>query len=97
MPESTRAKSSALGGDEPSAAIWHEANQTVDTAGLGCPEPLMIVRNKVRAMVSGETVAIVATDPTTVRDFTHFCRFMGHELALSEHTGERFFFVIRKG
>lgn len=97
MPDSSPAQPPAIGGDGTSVAVWREADHAVDAAGLGCPEPLMVVRNKVRAMASGETVAIVSTDPTTVRDFTHFCRFMGHELAFSERAGERFFFVIRKG
>lgn len=57
----------------------------------------MIVRNKVRSMAAGETVSVVATDPSTVRDFTNFCRFMGHELARSTRDGELYSFVIRKG
>lgn len=56
----------------------------------------MIVRNKVREMSVGETVSIVATDPSTVRDFTNFCRFMGHDLVTSAQDGDRFLFVIRK-
>lgn len=69
----------------------------IDAVGLECPEPLMIVRNKVRGMSSGETVSVVATDPSTVRDLSNFCRFMGHELVTSERNGERYLFVIRKG
>ena len=57
----------------------------------------MIVRNKVRSMARGETVSVVATDPSTVRDFTNFCRFMGHELAWSTRDGDLYRFVIRKG
>lgn len=72
------------------------ADNTIDAVGLKCPEPLMIVRNKVREMASGETVAVVATDPSTVRDFTNFCRFMGHELATAMRDGDRYLFVIRK-
>lgn len=68
----------------------------IDAVGLECPEPLMIVRNKVRGMSSGETVSVVATDPSTVRDLSNFCRFMGHELVTSEREGERYQFVIRK-
>ena len=37
----------------------------------------MIVRNKVREMSGGETLYVVATDPSTDRDFRDFCRFMG--------------------
>ena len=73
------------------------ANYTIDATGLVCPEPLMILRNKVREMASGETVAVIATDPPAVRDFTNFCHFMGHELAESKHDGECYRFLIRKG
>lgn len=76
---------------------WREARYVVDAVGLRCPEPLMMVRNKVRSMAPGEAVRVLATDPSTVRDFTNFCRFMGHELTLSECSGDRFRFVIRKG
>lgn len=70
---------------------------TVDTKGLWCPEPLIIVRNKVREMGSGEELFIQATDPSTQRDFTNFCRFMGHELVQASENDGIFEFVIRKG
>lgn len=69
---------------------------TVDARGLLCPEPLMIVRNRVRQMAAGERVAIVATDPSTRRDFANFCRFMGHTLLVDEPRNGRFEFVIQK-
>ena len=72
-------------------------DHAIDAVGLECPEPLMIVRNKVRGMAAGETVSVVATDPSTVRDLSNFCRFMGHDLVRSEREGERYLFVIRKG
>ena len=71
-------------------------DHAIDAVGLECPEPLMILRNKVRGMAVGETVSVVATDPSTVRDFTNFCRFMGHELADSSRDGDRYRFTIRK-
>ena len=52
------------------------ADHCLDASGLVCPEPLMLVRNRVREMRTGEVLHVVATDPTTERDFTHFCRFM---------------------
>ena len=71
-------------------------DHAIDAVGLECPEPLMILRNKVRSMAVGQTVSVVATDPSTVRDFKNFCRFMGHELAESCKHGDRYRFVIRK-
>ena len=74
----------------------HATDHAIDAVGLECPEPLMILRNKVRGMAVGETVAVVTTDPSTVRDFTNFCRFMGHELVESAKDGDRYRFIIRK-
>jgi len=68
----------------------------LDATGLVCPEPLMIVRNKVREMASGEVLHVVATDPSTGRDFHNFCRFMGHTLLAEERLADRFEYWIRK-
>ena len=69
----------------------------IDATGLLCPEPLMIVRNTVREMASGEVLHVIATDPSTGRDFSNFCRFMGHEMVAEQRQGERFEYWIRKG
>lgn len=68
----------------------------IDATGLVCPEPLMILRNRVREMRPGERVRVVATDPSTTRDFRNFCRFLGHTLE-ELGGGERLEFVIEKG
>lgn len=73
------------------------ADQQLDAMGLLCPEPLMLVRNRVREMASGEVLHITATDPSTRRDFQNFCRFMGHELVAETQDDERYEFWIRKG
>jgi tRNA 2-thiouridine synthesizing protein A len=73
------------------------SNKVLDARGLTCPEPLMLVRNAVRAMVEGEALTILATDPSTVRDFANFCRFMGHELVQQSLEGSEYTFVLRKG
>jgi len=74
-----------------------DADLTLDATGLVCPEPLMIVRNKVREMRSGQVIHVLATDPSTSRDFHNFCRFMGHQLVAEACQGERFEYWIRKG
>lgn len=52
----------------------------LDTSGLYCPEPIMLMHNKVRDMTSGQVLKVVATDPATTRDVPKFCQFLGHEL-----------------
>ena len=69
----------------------------LDARGLTCPEPLMLVRNRVRAMASGEVLHVLATDPSTGRDFTNFCRFLGHELLEERQEGAELHYWIRKG
>lgn len=73
------------------------ADEQLDAMGLLCPEPLMLVRNRVREMASGEVLHITATDPSTRRDFQNFCRFMGHELVAETQEDDCYEFWIRKG
>ena len=74
-----------------------QADATLDAIGLVCPEPLMLVRNQIRTMRSGEVLHVRATDPSTGRDFTNFCRFMGHELLAEDHEANEYRYWIRKG
>jgi tRNA 2-thiouridine synthesizing protein A len=73
------------------------AEYCLDASGLICPEPLMLVRNKVREMKTGEVVHVLATDPSTERDLTNFCRFMGHTLLSHERVGATHHYRLRKG
>ena len=68
----------------------------LDAQGLLCPEPLMLLRNRVREMNNGEVVHIYATDPSTERDFSNFCRFMGHEMLEARLDSPVLEFWIRK-
>ena len=74
-----------------------DAQHRIDATGLICPEPLMIVRNKVREMPAGEVLHVIATDPSTARDLANFCRFMGHELIDQSSKGDVLEYWIRKG
>ena len=69
----------------------------LDARGLSCPEPLMLVRNQVREMSSGQVLYILATDPTTQKDLEQFCRFMKHDMIDSVVSESRLEFWIRKG
>lgn len=71
----------------------------LDARGLFCPEPVMMLHNKVRDMQTGELLEVLATDPSTTRDIPKFCRFLGHELVLQEvlEASSEYRFQIRKG
>lgn len=61
--------------------------ELLDARELKCPEPLMLVRNRMRELEPGQCLRVLATDPTTTRDLINFCRFMGHEMLLSDTEG----------
>jgi tRNA 2-thiouridine synthesizing protein A len=69
----------------------------LDTTGLYCPEPIMLMHNKVRDMRSGEVLKVIASDPATTRDVPKFCQFLGHELVHQEELEGSYCYFIRLG
>lgn len=77
--------------------LFANPDQTLDTIGLRCPEPVMMVRKTVRHMQVGETLLIIADDPATTRDIPGFCRFMEHTL-VAQLTGQTpYKYLLKKG
>ena len=74
-----------------------EADVDIDSTGLRCPEPLMVVRNKLMDMSSGQIIKITATDPSTSWDFPNFCKFLSHEMVHQENEGDIYLYWIKKG
>lgn len=56
----------------------------LDTQGLICPEPVMLLHRSIHRAEAGECIEVLATDPATQRDIPNFCRHLGHTLLLSE-------------
>jgi tRNA 2-thiouridine synthesizing protein A len=69
----------------------------LDATGLYCPEPVMMLHNKVREITTGELLLVIATDPSTQRDIPKFCAFLGHDLVEQINENEIFSYYIRKG
>lgn len=80
-----------------SDAIFNSTDQQLDTLGLRCPEPVMMVRKIIRSLASGETLLVTADDPSTTRDIPSFCRFMEHELIAQQIDSKPYLYVIKKG
>ncbi|KZY28430.1 preprotein translocase subunit TatC, partial [Alcanivorax sp. HI0044] len=68
----------------------------LDATGLLCPEPVMMLHNKVRDMAPGEVLKVRATDPSTERDIPKFCQFLGHTLLTQEQDGDLYLYWIEK-
>ena len=68
----------------------------LDTSGLYCPEPVMLLHNRIRDIGAGQILLLKATDPSTARDVPRFCAFLGHELLEQSRQGELYLYRIRK-
>lgn len=74
----------------------------LDTKGLYCPDPIMMLRQAIRKLNVGEVVEVIATDPSTSWDIPRFCVHMNHELLLQEQTvseqqKKQYRYLVKKG
>ena len=79
------------------STVFCNATHELDAIGLRCPEPVMMVRKKVRLMADGETLLVSADDPSTTRDIPSFCLHMDHTLLASDTEQKPYRYLIRKG
>lgn len=73
-----------------------EIHHFLDTSGLLCPEPVMLLHKVVKSAKVGEVIEVIATDPSTTRDIPKFCHFLGHELIEQETQEKTYVYCIRK-
>ena len=74
------------------------AQRILDAQGLYCPEPVMLLHNAIHEMSVGESIKVIATDPSTQRDIPKFCQFLGHTLVekYTEQAGQQFIYIVSK-
>jgi tRNA 2-thiouridine synthesizing protein A len=73
-----------------------QADIQLDASGLFCPEPVMMLHSRFRDMAVGQTLLLIATDPSTTRDVPKFCHFLGHDLVATS-TGDGIYrYLLRK-
>lgn len=75
--------------------IEHTAE--LDATGLMCPEPVMMLHNRVRELAAGDVLRVRATDPSTTRDIPRFCQFLDHQLLEQQEVDGEYHFWIRLG
>ena len=66
----------------------------LDTKGLTCPEPVMMLHNAVRDAGLNAQIEVVATDPSTQRDIPKFCNFLGHTLDKAWQEDDLYYFLL---
>ena len=74
-----------------------EFDVELDARGLYCPEPVMLLHNRINDVAPGRVLRVRATDPSTTRDIPRFCQFLNHELMQQEETDGEYLFWIRRG
>jgi len=73
-----------------------EANKEIDTRGMNCPLPILKAKKALADMQSGEVLKVVATDPSSTRDFQAFSRQTGNELLEQTQDGAEFTHFLRR-
>jgi tRNA 2-thiouridine synthesizing protein A len=72
------------------------ATQSIDARGLNCPLPILRTKKALTAMDVGETLAVISTDPGSLKDMQAFCKQTGHELVSTSTNQGEFEFLIRR-
>ena len=76
--------------------MTHSVDAILDATGLNCPEPVMMLHNKVRDLAPGGLLKVTAPDPPPRRDIPKFCVFLGHELVEQQEEAGTYLYWIRK-
>jgi tRNA 2-thiouridine synthesizing protein A len=73
-----------------------EIAQTIDARGLSCPLPIVKTAQAMKAMASGATVELLATDHGSIKDVAAWCKATGNTLLEQTSDGAVYRFVIRR-
>jgi TusA-related sulfurtransferase len=68
----------------------------LDTRGLNCPLPILKAKKALADMSSGDVLKVVATDPSSMRDFQAFARQTGNELVEQSAANDEFVHYLRR-
>jgi TusA-related sulfurtransferase len=73
-----------------------DANKEIDTRGLNCPLPILKAKKALSEMQTGDVLKVVATDPSSTRDFQAFARQTGNELLEQSQDGAEYTHYLRR-
>lgn len=74
-----------------------EISETLDAVGLLCPLPVLKARKRLKSMVKGAVLRVIADDPAAIIDIPHFCAEAGHVLLEQGENAGHQVYLIRKG
>lgn len=71
-------------------------SQQLDARGLKCPLPVLKARKAMKALAHGDTLEVLASDPSAPQDFRSFCETTGHLLRESAESDGIYRFLLEK-
>ena len=71
-------------------------DKEIDTRGLNCPLPILKAKKALTDLQSGQLLKVLATDPSSLRDFQAFAKQTGNELVEQQTVGAEFVHVMRR-
>jgi FdhD protein len=74
-----------------------QPNEVLDTKEAVCPLPVLLTREAIKNLKTGQILKIVTRDPAAKTDIPIWAGRMGNETIHIEETGERLTIYIRKG
>ncbi|MEQ8655184.1 MAG: sulfurtransferase TusA family protein [Kiloniellales bacterium] len=72
------------------------ADRQLDARGLKCPLPVLKARKAMKALAQGETLEVLASDPSAPQDFRSFCDTTGYLLRESSEADGLYRFLLEK-
>lgn len=74
----------------------HQNLKVIDCRGMVCPDPLNLLRQKIRQLPSQQQICLYSDDPASLREIPAFCKFMGHTLIKSPQTKDEYCYIVQK-
>jgi len=76
--------------------VQFNVDQKLDCKGLNCPLPVLKTKKAIDAMMMGQILEMVATDPGSIPDMKAWSKKTGHQLLESREENGLYWFYIRK-
>ena len=73
------------------------ADIEIDLSGLQCPMPLLKAKLALNSMDSAQVLKVVATDPSSEKDFYMFVNQTDHQILDFQKDYSAYFYWIKKG
>jgi tRNA 2-thiouridine synthesizing protein A len=78
----------------PESPLAHDLE--VDARGLNCPLPILKAKKGLASLSSGQVIKVLATDPSSERDFQDFARQTGNTLLRQDCLGSEWHHWLRR-